>query len=472
MDIQSANKQHPVPQNVMDVEFKLIGELTIRQFSYLLVFAVIAFLTAKTGLPVIFKYPLILVFILSGLAFAFLPFNDITLDKWVSNYIRAVTNPRFRVWKHIQRVPYYFTLDAKKQDQNNSQIKQVYNQKQRGSIEEFLNKNKPSNVAFDDESDIQATENEFFSKLGLNTSNKTVKPISQPVTQSTPQGEKVKPENLHKEMFEDETHTKDKYTSLALDPTLPVKTFQENAKPLSQQSDTDNAKKQEKVNAAQYQEHLKELDSLKKQLLKDIEKNKFKIRDDKKTEIQNLNSNASISNPLNKNLGTEEQLKNREPSLKQEIPAEEKKQDMIEQKTTQTPQPKTSLFKSLFSALGSNTAADKVEVQPTNNTTEVKEKTPALNDVKPNILKGNTQDIHGNIIQDTIVIIKNSDNDPVRALKTNALGEFEVSTPLDEGSYKIEAIKEGFSFTPIEVNASGQVINPVKLIGTQVTVLS
>lgn len=223
MDIQSANKQHPVPQNVMDVEFKLIGELTIRQFSYLLVFAMITFATAKTGLPIIFKYPLILVFILAGLAFAFLPFNDITLDKWVANYIRAVTTPRLRVWKHMQRVPYYFTLNAKEQDKNNTQLKHLYNQKQRGSIEDFLNKNKPTNVAFDDESDIQATEEEFFSKLGLKTSSKPTSPLNQPVVQSTPRVEEERPRNLHKEIFEDETHTKGKYISLALDPSLPIK---------------------------------------------------------------------------------------------------------------------------------------------------------------------------------------------------------------------------------------------------------
>ena len=79
MEVQSANKQHPVPQNVMDVEFKLIGELTVRQFTYLVAFGLMAFATYKLSLlPPIFRYPLILIQVLIGTGFAFFPLNDIS----------------------------------------------------------------------------------------------------------------------------------------------------------------------------------------------------------------------------------------------------------------------------------------------------------------------------------------------------------------------------------------------------------
>jgi len=41
-EVQLTNKQHAVPQNIMDVEFKLIGDLTMRQFAYLIIFGGLA----------------------------------------------------------------------------------------------------------------------------------------------------------------------------------------------------------------------------------------------------------------------------------------------------------------------------------------------------------------------------------------------------------------------------------------------
>lgn len=485
MDIQSANKQHPVPQNVMDVEFKLIGELTIRQFSYLLVFAVMSFIVAKTAIPIIFKYPLIGILVLAGLAFAFLPFNDITLDKWVSNYIRAVTNPRLRVWKHVQRIPYYFTLDAKKQESKKGATNNYYHKK-RGSIDDFLNKNKPNNIAFNDDADIKANENEFFAKLGLKQPEIITKPQDQfkPKIRTEVKVEDIINKNIHKELFEDETHTKGKYTSLALDQSIPVlKSKISNNIQESTKKET-NISSQKTENTQDYQLHLKELDALKQKLLKDIEKNKFKLREDKKTEIQNLNTITKTSNPFNKNLNTTTVAPTTQPKIQQHVIAPKQKIKSVEKPKVKkekrqhtgvenvniSKQPKTGLFKSLFGMLGSDNNG--LKVQQTKKPYKEKENPTNNNSVKPNMLKGSTKDMHENIIQNTIVIIKNSDNDPVRALKTNALGEFEVSTPLENGLYKIEAIKEGFSFTPIEVKALGQVINPVKLVGSQVTVLS
>ena len=57
-DIQTTNRQHAVPQNIMDVEFKIIGDLTMRQFIYLLVFGAMAYGTF-TSVQSVFKWPLV-----------------------------------------------------------------------------------------------------------------------------------------------------------------------------------------------------------------------------------------------------------------------------------------------------------------------------------------------------------------------------------------------------------------------------
>lgn len=98
-DIQSTNRQHAVPQNIMDVEFKIIGDLTMRQFSYLFVFGGIAYLTFLFVTIATVKYPLIIFFVLFGVCFAFVPYQERGLDVWLINFIRAIYKPTQRIWK-------------------------------------------------------------------------------------------------------------------------------------------------------------------------------------------------------------------------------------------------------------------------------------------------------------------------------------------------------------------------------------
>ncbi|EKE00459.1 MAG: hypothetical protein ACD_22C00015G0001, partial [uncultured bacterium] len=71
-DASNYNKQHAVPQNIMDVEFKIIGELTLRQFAYLIIFGGIAYVTA-VYMGGIFKWPLVVICALLGVGLAFVP---------------------------------------------------------------------------------------------------------------------------------------------------------------------------------------------------------------------------------------------------------------------------------------------------------------------------------------------------------------------------------------------------------------
>jgi hypothetical protein len=58
-DAPQSNTQHAVPQNIMDVEFKLVGDLTMRQFSYLIVFGLLAYFSSVI-IPGIFKWPIVM----------------------------------------------------------------------------------------------------------------------------------------------------------------------------------------------------------------------------------------------------------------------------------------------------------------------------------------------------------------------------------------------------------------------------
>lgn len=108
MQIQSTVKQHAVPQNIMQVEFKVIGDLTMRQFFYLVVAALFAFAMYKTGLPSLIRLPLTLLIAGAGVAIAFLPIEERGLDQWVVSFFNSVYSPTQRIWKKETEIPSYF----------------------------------------------------------------------------------------------------------------------------------------------------------------------------------------------------------------------------------------------------------------------------------------------------------------------------------------------------------------------------
>jgi hypothetical protein len=103
-----SSAQHAVPQNIMDVEFKLIGDLTMRQFSYLCVCGGLAYLNFEF-IPGIFKFPVSLGFVVLGLSLAFVPIQERGLDQWIINFFRAVYSPTQRIWKKSVTLPSAFS---------------------------------------------------------------------------------------------------------------------------------------------------------------------------------------------------------------------------------------------------------------------------------------------------------------------------------------------------------------------------
>jgi len=95
-------RQHAIPQNILDVEFKLFTKFTLKEFAYLAIGigfgGIMLYLTASNIIPGILGIP---VFVLSSGAGVFLglvPINDQDADVFVKNYITAITTPTQRVW--------------------------------------------------------------------------------------------------------------------------------------------------------------------------------------------------------------------------------------------------------------------------------------------------------------------------------------------------------------------------------------
>jgi len=80
----------------------------------------------------------------------------------------------------------------------------------------------------------------------------------------------------------------------------------------------------------------------------------------------------------------------------------------------------------------------------------------------PNMVVGMVVSAEGKILENAIVTIsKATDHTPVRALKTNALGQFAVVTPLEKGDYIISVEKDGSHFDNQSLVLNNQVVEPI-----------
>ena len=95
-------RQHPIPQNVLDVEFKLFTRFTLKEFAYLAigvgVGGLFLYLTARGQFPGIVGVPLFVIFSSLGVVVALVPINGQPADRFFSNFILAINRPTQRVW--------------------------------------------------------------------------------------------------------------------------------------------------------------------------------------------------------------------------------------------------------------------------------------------------------------------------------------------------------------------------------------
>ncbi|MDQ3238937.1 MAG: carboxypeptidase-like regulatory domain-containing protein, partial [bacterium] len=82
-----------------------------------------------------------------------------------------------------------------------------------------------------------------------------------------------------------------------------------------------------------------------------------------------------------------------------------------------------------------------------------------------NVINGVIYDKQGNFIPNVIIIVKDADKSPVRALKSNRLGQFAISTPLPNGQYamEFEDNKDEKHFDTYQISLMGNVIPPVEI---------
>jgi hypothetical protein len=92
-------EQHPIPQNVSSYQFKLVGDMTLKQFFQLAGGLLVALIFYSSPLIGIVKWPFVIVSAILGVALAFMPLEERPLERWIFAFFKAIYTPTEFFWK-------------------------------------------------------------------------------------------------------------------------------------------------------------------------------------------------------------------------------------------------------------------------------------------------------------------------------------------------------------------------------------
>lgn len=101
-------EQHAIPQNVSSYQFKLVGDMTLKQFFQLAGGFLVALIFYSAPLIGIIKWPFVIVSAILGVSLAFLPLEERPLERWIFAFFRAIYAPTEYFWQHSKVAPLYF----------------------------------------------------------------------------------------------------------------------------------------------------------------------------------------------------------------------------------------------------------------------------------------------------------------------------------------------------------------------------
>ncbi|MBI2021467.1 PrgI family protein [Candidatus Daviesbacteria bacterium] len=386
---------HPIPQNVTNFEFHLVGDMTLKQFGYLaagVVFAYLVFVIAGTSYPFI-AWPLILSSSLSGIAFAFLPIGERPLDHWLGAFLAAIFRPTQLKFKSE-----FIKTDSEEFKRRLEIFLAFLNHPPVAAeaTQAAVTKptvNFPASPLFNSgQNMISADSNQRI--LNQPTFFGAASPAPQP-TQKPPQPTQpvAQPEPIKKDQPLPSSEELKKTVELAKE----AQTIQ--TKIIETEQQLNQIKAEAAKPGANPKQYISQFESL-------------------INNLQQLNQQASnISRQL-----------------------------AIYSKTTQPSQ--------VISSAATSQPTPQIKTAPKIAPSLVLTSTP-------NIINGIITDTNGNYLEEAIIVTHDKQGLPVRALKTNKLGQFIAATPLPNSTYTINVEKDGLLFDVVEVELKGEILKPV-----------
>ena len=480
-------KQHSVPQNIMSVEFKIIGDMSMKQFAFIAIPACIGFIMFIAHVSNYITIPLTGIFLLLGVLIAFIPIDDRPLDEWITNFLITIKKPTQRIWmRESSTIP--SVLDIPKSPTVSPSNKEIATFFYQNPFDTTI-KNNASNV----DSALELKENmlnaniDKINKLLTNekidtnsilstspsspVSNNNSSPyISSVPRPSTPQnlvGSNNSDDGSVDEKREiEENHTNDKNPDANLQESIPYNNVNSDSNVVYDASKSDDVGNistypaEENVNHT-YSSNVSSQSTIPQSNISDIKVDSDII------ENNNSVSNDSVVNSSNNTINEQDSNSN-QSSLGNTPSSRDSELSKIMERIKQL-EMENSELKNEISAkkipedtLQSNIEKVKTRVSSQQGTFDQQALISKLPDfVKtPNVISGVIVNSDGTLISDAVVIIKDSNQKPIRAVKSNQLGQFYTRTALLNGRYNIEINAQGYKFNSVGIELTGSLVIP------------
>lgn len=423
-------EQHPVPRNISSFQFHLIGDMTLRQFGYLAAGIVIAYFIFKSApLPSLFKYPLAGFFALIGFAFAFLPIQERPLDKWLVAFIKSITSPTQYLWAKNNEPPevFSYTINYNLQSTQSTHV-EIHHQANE-KLKAYL-----ASLPKQPHESLNAREKKYIDST-----------LSLFQTSAVPLNPALLP-----------------HTNPAVFTQIHVIPNAQNYPPVSKIPALSVTPKTIDAAAVVPVINPVQIPVVKAQTEKPMPKVVTKLADVKNLKTLTREVQIPVVQPISKPAATQididhsqltkqlEELANQKKLLEEELKT--LKEDMI--------RPKPNIIKPVNSAVEPQTPTIKT-ITPRDAINEI-----GLSNQYPNIITGVLKDPQKKILPNVILTIKDKNSSPLRALKTNKLGQFATATPLPNGIYLIEAEDpmKRYNFDIAQIVLSGKVYPAIEII--------
>jgi len=420
-------EQHPVPQNVTTFQFRLIGDMTLKQFGYLIAGGILAVIAYKLPLPFIITWPLAGAFAFLGVGFAFIPVEERPMDVWVFSFFKSVYSPTQYIWSHTQEAaPVQMPTPTKQPAQPPSQ-----------PVAAAATQPAQSPVVAPASSSQKAVLSNLF------------QPTPQAPKPAAPTSFAVPPApHSLLDGVSSFFRSKQPPVPVASPPPAPVPSVTGYHPVVPQPSPQQVADVQ--ANAAMNAK-MASLEATLKAL-------EDKLSTKTVTEDRVLELQKQLTEVMSQKAKTEEELialkrHMEKPPLPSEAPA-------VKPSASAPVPPLTPASRGAVNVITTQEGA-------------VKAGLPRLTNV-PNVVTGLVKDDAGNFLPGILVTITNGEGVPVRALKTNKLGQFAASTQLASGTYfvEIEDPRARFTFSRVQITLNGAVVPVLEIIAKSEKVLT
>lgn len=456
--------QHPIPQDVTGFQFKLIGTMTVKQFGYVAVGAILAvvlyYLPINSAFGIILKVFLIPLLGASGVVVAFVPIDGRSIDVMATNFVKALFSPNQYIYKHQGRKMSFSSVTTVRQTvaQQNAQAvakpktaASESNEKQQklrafllssqGGVKNDLDKKEASFLkAF---TPVTTTPPSGTAAPAPKFTPVTPKPAAQPIMPPKPIMPIAKPAAAPVQQA--------KPAPQPITPAPQASLIQAAASvPAPVSTPTQNTSTKETADALAQKEQL-----LEQELAKAKQEEITTAAPAVHQKVETLAK--QIEEIHSQKLQLEQELSKLQSQLTQQKVAPVAVQTQPMQTATAAPMPTAKPAIPLQDPKLIKVVTKEAPIK--------KSDAPRVSDT-PNVVVGIVKDPRGNVLSNILVEVKDKTGNPVRAFKTNPLGQFASATPLSPGVYtmELEDPKNQHNFDVIQITANNEIMRPIEII--------